>query len=113
MRHSEVIYRTLLKAYPSRSLRRYGKPMAQLFSDRLRHATGARPLVRLWLRTLADLVRSVPARYIDRLRQLGHFGVYNQASRRSVFFARYTATCLVHFSITPEDILAGLLREDR
>ena len=61
MRFSERIYLILLKAYPTRYLRRYEEPMAQLFSDQLRHASGAGPLVHLWLRTLADLLRTMPA----------------------------------------------------
>jgi hypothetical protein len=113
MRLSERIYQILLKAYPARYLRRYGEPMAQLFSDQLGRASGAGPFVSLWLRTLADLLRTVPARYFERLRRRGRFSLYNQAARRSVFFARYTATCLGHACITAEDILAGLLREDR
>lgn len=113
MRFSERIYLILLKAYPTRYLRRYEEPMAQLFSDQLQRASGAGQLISLWLRTLADLVRSAPARHLERLLRQGRFSLYNDAARRSIFFARYTATCLGHTSITAEDILAGLLREDR
>ena len=114
MRLSERIYGFLLKAYPKRYLRRYGEPMAQLFSDQLQRASGAGPLVRLWSRTLGDLSRTVPARYFERLLpNRGAFSRYNEAARRSLFFARYEATCLGHGCITPEDLLAGLLREDR
>lgn len=113
MKLSERIYRTLLKAYPARYLRRYGEPMAQLFSDQLQSANGAGQLVSLWLRTLADILRTAPARHLERLLRQGGFSLYNGAAKRSIFFARYTATCLGHASITAEDILAGLLREDR
>ena len=41
MRFSERIYLILLKAYPTRYLRRYEEPMAQLFSDQLQRANGA------------------------------------------------------------------------
>ena len=61
MRLSERIYQILLKAYPARYLRRYREPMVQLFSDQLRRASGAGSFVSLWLRTLADLLRTVPA----------------------------------------------------
>ena len=113
MRFSERIYLILLKAYPTRYLRRYEEPMAQLFSDQLQRASGAGQLINLWFRTLADLVRSAPARHLERLLRHGRFSLYNDAARRSIFFARYTATGLGHTSITAEDILAGLLREDR
>ena len=108
MTRSERIYRFLLKAYPKRYLERYEEPMAQLFSDQL-HTTvgGARSLVLLWLRTLVDLLTTIPARYFDRPQGL------SQPAMRAVFFARYTAAGLGHADITAEDILAGLLREDR
>jgi len=113
MRFSERIYRTLLKAYPTRYLHRYGEPMTQLFSDQLQRASGGGQLVRLWLRTLADLLRSAPAQHLERLLRQSMFSMYNDAAKRSIFFARYTALGLGHASITAEDILAGLLREDR
>ena len=114
MRLSERIYRILLKAYPNRYLCRYGEPMTQLFSDQLQRASGAGPLVLLWLRTMGDLSRTVPARYFERLLpNRGAFSRYNEAARRSIFFGRYEAACLGHGYITPEDLLAGLLREDR
>ena len=114
MRLSERIYRILLKAYPNRYLCRYGEPMAQLFSDQLQRASGAGPLVRLWLRTMGDLSRTVPAWYFERLLpNRGAFSRYNEAARRSIVFARYEAACLGHGYIMPEDLLAGLLREDR
>ena len=114
MRLSERIYRTFLKAYPKRYLQRYGEPMAQLFSDQLGRTSGAGASIRLWLRTLGDLSRTVPARHFERLRpNRGAFGQYNEAARRSLFFARYEAASSGHGSITPEDLLAGLLRADR
>jgi len=113
MRLSERIYRILLKAYPERYLRRYREPMAQLFSDQLQRASGAGPLVRLWLRTLRDLCRTVPARYFERLLpNRGTFNRYSEAARRCLFFAWYEAASLGHAHITPEDLLLGLLRED-
>jgi hypothetical protein len=112
MRLSERIYRFLLKAYPPRYLRRYEEPMAQLFSDQLRDATSSRGLVRLWSRTLGDLLRTVPMQYFERLRPHGVFSLYNRAARRSIFFARYTAAGFGHDYITPEHLLLGVLRED-
>ena len=113
MRVSERIYRILLKVYPKHYLRRYREPMAQLFSDQLQRASGAGPLVRLWLRTLADLCCTVPARHFERLLpNRGAFNRYSEAARRSLVFARYEAASLGHSYITPEDLLLGLLRED-
>jgi hypothetical protein len=108
MTRSERIYRSLLKAYPKRYLERYEEPMAQLFSDQLRDVLGAGPLVLLWLRTLVDLLRTIPARHFDRLRGRGR---YVPTAARTLFFARYTAIGLGHGDITAEDIQAGLLRE--
>jgi hypothetical protein len=114
MRLSERIYGILLKGYPKRYLHRYGEPMAQLFSDQLQRASGAGPFIRLWFRTLTDLSRTVPARYFERLLpNRGAFRRYNESARRSLFFARYEAACSGHGCITPEDLLAGLLRDDR
>lgn len=113
MRLLEQIYRILLKAYPKQYLRHYEEPMSQLFADQLQRASGAGAFFRLWLRTLADLSDTVPARHIEHLLPgRGPQGRYSEAFRRSLFFARCEATCLSHGCITPEDLLAGLLRED-
>ena len=112
MTRSERIYRFLLKAYPKRYLERYGEPMAQLFSDQLQAVSGIRGLVLLWLRTLVDLVRTVPARYFDRLGGRSRW-MRSEAAMRTVFYARYTGAGLGHAEITAEDVLAGLLRENR
>jgi ATP-dependent Clp protease ATP-binding subunit ClpA len=87
--------------------------MAQLFVDQLHRARGARALVRLWLRTLADLLLTLPVRYFERPVRPGMFRLYNEPARRSIFFARCAAARLGHASITAEDLLAGLIREDR
>ena len=110
MRLSEQIYRILLKAYPREYLRQYQEPMAQLFADQLQRASGVGAFFRLWLRTLADLFHTVPARHIECLLPGG--GGYSDGFRRSLFFARCEANCFSHGSITPEDLLMGLLRED-
>jgi hypothetical protein len=66
-RHQSV-YRALLVLYPRSFRDRYGQPMAQLFGDRLRDVG-----TRAWLRTIADLLRTVPVERIeatmDRLRR--------------------------------------------
>lgn len=58
---SEKIYRQLLRFYPHSHHRDYGGPMAQLFRDQCRDAwTAGRSagLLKLWLRTLPDLIKS-------------------------------------------------------
>ncbi len=56
---SERVYQTLLLAYPKRFQREYGTQMAQTFRDLFREERrqgGAGRLVRLWVRTLLDLI---------------------------------------------------------
>ena len=65
MRLAERIYRLLLKAYPEQYRSRYEEPMAQLFADQLRAADTSWKLVRFWLRTLTDFVRTLPARHAE------------------------------------------------
>ena len=113
MRLSERIYRFLLKAYPARYLREYEGPMAQLFCDQLREANTGVKLARLWFRTAVDLLRTVPVHYFERKRAHGVFGLFNKPARRCIFFARYTAEGREHAEITAEDLLMGVLREDR
>jgi len=121
MRLSERIYRTLLKAYPKWYRRQYEQPMAQLFSDQLRAASTWRKLSLLWLRTLADLVRTLSARHAETPRH-SLYGLENAQGyprvpwslsvRKSVFFARYEASSFDRKVITTEDLLLGVLRED-
>jgi hypothetical protein len=47
--------------YPTSFRREYGESMLQLFNDQRRSARGAGGYAMLWLKTLRDLVRSVPA----------------------------------------------------
>lgn len=121
MRLSERIYGMLLKAYPQRYRRQYEAPMAQLFSDQLRDANTWRKLALLWLRTLADLVRTLPVRHAEAPRH-SMYGLENAQGyprvpwsvsvRKSVFFARHEASSFQREVITTEDLLLGLLRQD-
>src|SRR5579859_2210678 len=113
MRISQRIYRLLLKAYPDGYRRQYEAPMAQLFSDQLRAANTPIELIRLWLRTSVDLLRTLPVRHLEPHPRHGPFSRFNKSARRSFFFARYAAKGSGHAEITPEDILIGVLREDR
>jgi hypothetical protein len=56
------VYRSLLVLYPPSFRREWGPAMVQLFCDQLRHPRrpGRAVGVRVWLRTLDDLLSSVP-----------------------------------------------------
>lgn len=56
------VYRGLLVLYPPRFRRDFGPAMVQLLADQLRHPRRPGPAVaaRVWLRTLDDLLASVP-----------------------------------------------------
>lgn len=60
---SEVVFRLLLRLYPSRFRQEYGDEAMQLFRDRSRNETGVWPSVQLWFDLLTDLVRSLPREY--------------------------------------------------
>ena len=60
---SEVMFRFLLRLYPSRFRQEYGDEALQLFCDRARDETGVWPSVRLWFDLLVDLVISLPREY--------------------------------------------------
>jgi hypothetical protein len=58
---SSKLYALLLYLYPPPFRREYGEAMLQLFNDQRRDVRGAGGHVMLWLKTLRDLVFSVPA----------------------------------------------------
>jgi len=62
-------YALLLHLYPAEFRREYGDSMLQLFNDQRRAARGAGGHAMLWLKTLRDLARSVPASHLN---QRGH-----------------------------------------
>lgn len=72
---SERVYRLLLLAYPLEFRREYGPCMAQLFRDCCRDDTrdNRSGLWRLWLRTLFDVVQTVPKEHLEKLRKGNSF----------------------------------------
>ncbi|HTS60484.1 MAG TPA: Clp protease N-terminal domain-containing protein [Candidatus Acidoferrales bacterium] len=114
MNLSERIYRFLLRAYPRRYREQFAEPMARCFRDQLRAASGPAAAAGLWLRTLADLVSSVPARHFEaRVRVHGHaWGAFSEPTRLSIFFARQEASSFSRPEITLEHLLLGILRND-
>ncbi len=75
---SERVYRALLYLYPAEHRRECGPLMAQAFHDLARAAwrrRGRRGLAGLWLRTLADLARSVPREHLASEAQGGAIGM--------------------------------------
>jgi hypothetical protein len=60
--HSDRFYRLLLRAYPRSTRDDLGRDMAQLFTDQVRDAGGSpRSVSGVWLRALADTLRTAPA----------------------------------------------------
>jgi len=114
MNVSERIYRIFLRAYPKRYREQFAEPMARCFRDQLRAASGPFAAALLWLRVLADLACSVPARHLER-RVHFHHGPVNlsQSSRLSIFFARQEASSFSRQEIMLEHLLLGLLRNDQ
>ena len=60
MRLSLRAYRLLIKLYPARFREDYGGPLQRQFTDEHLESASAWSLFVLWLRTLADLARSLP-----------------------------------------------------
>lgn len=63
------VYALLLYLYPAAFRRDYGESMLQLFEDQCRVARGAGGYAMLWLKTLRDLARSVPAIQLNERRK--------------------------------------------
>ena len=59
---SQKVYRWLLKLSPSGFCDDYSGPMEQQFRDELSEASGVWALTVLWIRVLADLTATIPAR---------------------------------------------------
>src|SRR5512146_2588761 len=60
---SVKIYRLLVRAYPAHFSDRYAEEMVSLFSDQLMDAGREGQVMRLWVRTMKDWLRSVPAEH--------------------------------------------------
>ena len=67
------IYSVLLLAYPREFRREYGSQMVLLLLDSQRDAGTAPARTRLWLRTLFDLVRTVPREHLEKIRKENKF----------------------------------------
>jgi hypothetical protein len=115
MNLSERIYRILLRAYPRRYREHFAEPMARCFRDQLHSSSTPFARLTLWLRTLADLACSVPARHFEARVRLhrGSGAVFSESSRLSIFFARQEASSFSSSEITLEHLLLGVIRQDR
>jgi ATP-dependent Clp protease ATP-binding subunit ClpA len=82
-----------------------------MFLDQLRAARTPRSLVVLWLRTFADYLRTLPARYLEP-RSTPGFETWTSSARHSIYYARYQASSFACREITTEHLLLGILRED-
>jgi hypothetical protein len=63
------VYSVLMLAYPREFRREYGSQMAQLLLDCQRDARNRVALIRLWIRTLADLLQTVPVEHLQNRRK--------------------------------------------
>lgn len=67
------IYSVLLRAYPREFRREYGSQMVLLLLDCQRNAGTTPARTRLWLRTVFDLIRTVPCEHLEKLRKENKF----------------------------------------
>jgi hypothetical protein len=67
---SDWLYRLLLVGYPPSFRRRYGPEMAQVFRDCVRDACRRGGLMGLWIRTLGDLLTTMPAEHLSALQSV-------------------------------------------
>ena len=66
-------YSILLLIYPREFRQQYGSQMVLLLLDCERDASNRPALIRLWLRTLVDLVRTAPGEHLQNMRKENHF----------------------------------------
>jgi predicted permease len=69
MRLSTRLYRRLVKLYPAGFRESYSGPLEQQFREDYAEARGSAARAALWLRTLADFARSMPAQAAHELAQ--------------------------------------------
>ena len=67
------VYSLLMLAYPKEFRREYGPQMAHLLLDCQRDARNRVALIGLWIRTLTDLVRTVPVEHLQNRRKENSF----------------------------------------
>lgn len=67
------VYSVLMLAYPKSFRREYGPQMAHLLLDCQRDTRNRVALVGLWIRTLTDLVRTVPVEHLQNSRKGKNF----------------------------------------
>ena len=67
------LYSILLLIYPREFRRQYGSQMVLLLLDCERDASNRRALMRLWLRTLMDFVRTAPHEHLQNMRKENQF----------------------------------------
>lgn len=72
-KHFLTIYSLLLLAYPRQFRREFGSQMVLLLVDCQRDARTTSARRRLWLRTVFDLVRTVPREHLEKIRKENKF----------------------------------------
>jgi hypothetical protein len=105
------IYRALLRLYPIEFRRQYGPLMQQLFRDTLHDAhreRGRAGVAQTWLRTLTDLLVTIPVEHLAAFRQLiGRCGLEIFGRFRQRF--SYRGVAMLH--ITNGESAAGSIRK--
>lgn len=67
------VYSILLLTYPREFRQQYGSQMVLLLLDCQRDTSNRPALVRLWLHTLVDLVRTAPGEHLQNMRKENQF----------------------------------------
>lgn len=88
---NDRFFRTLLKLLPAEFRGDYERELAATFRAERRETAGVPALVRLWLATIADVVRTAPSEHLDMLaRDLRH--TFRMLARRPALAATATLT---------------------
>lgn len=105
---SPRLYRLLLQVYPAEFRREYGREMQQVFRELCRDElsrSGKFGLLRLWLRTLADLICTAPGEHSINMRARNSFawfvlggGLALRAFIPSVIASEWVAEHVLHVS---------------
>jgi len=102
------LYALLLYLYPSRFRREYGEAMQQLFNDQRRAVRGAGGYAMLWLKTLRDLVLSVPAAHSNATSSKGAVVLWIVVAVLAVVFVVNGVVLPSYLSRVPSDAAAAV-----
>jgi hypothetical protein len=98
------LYALLLHLYPATFRRDYGESMLQLYNDQCRAARGAGGYAMLWLKTVRDLVRSVPATYFDERRKSAQRGAMSAGALVWIVIAGFVVAFVAFAVVIPSSV---------